>query len=307
MSDLSDLYGMFTNTEKFGEALHRFAVNEMNRQLDAVDEDGVGAHGEDLTVEKLEKYVPGYYRIIRNVILPISSVATEIDIIMVHEKGIFVFESKNYSGWIFGNKDQKIWTQTLRRGRKTHFYNPIMQNRTHCEAIYNLTRVPRQYVMSYVVFSERCKLKVVPDNEMYLTIVQRQNLIHELSKDLAVRNVVFTHETVEAYAKGFQAYLDNQELKEKHLKNVRREGEKRDDRVCPRCGRKLKVSGYNGPILAMCPDFNRCSYSRAATREEINENQSKLKKEQQMKQMNEIFYGPHMMDFKNMKIIPIKH
>ena len=44
---------------------------------------------------------------------------------MIHEKGIFVFESKNYSGWIFGSADQLNWTQSLQNGEKHHFYNPI--------------------------------------------------------------------------------------------------------------------------------------------------------------------------------------
>ena len=49
---------------------------------------------------------------------------TEIDLLMIHEKGIFVFESKNYSGWIFGSEDQLKWTQCFKSGQREHFYNP---------------------------------------------------------------------------------------------------------------------------------------------------------------------------------------
>lgn len=32
----------------------------------------------------------------------------ELDIVMIHETGIYVFESKNYSGWIFGSEKKQI-------------------------------------------------------------------------------------------------------------------------------------------------------------------------------------------------------
>ena len=55
---------------------------------------------------------------------------TEIDVLMLHTSGIYVFESKNYSGWIFGDEKSKTWTQTLpngrgRRAQKERFLNPI--------------------------------------------------------------------------------------------------------------------------------------------------------------------------------------
>ena len=64
---------------------------------------------------------------------------SEIDVLMIHNKGIFVFERKNFSGWIFGNEIQRMWTQTLPKGRgrshKESFFNPIMQNRTHIKTL----------------------------------------------------------------------------------------------------------------------------------------------------------------------------
>ena len=41
---------------------------------------------------------------------------TEIDVVFLHDSGMYVFESKNYSGWIFGTETQKNWTQTLPMG-----------------------------------------------------------------------------------------------------------------------------------------------------------------------------------------------
>ncbi len=245
------------------------------------DQDGVGAYGEDLTVELLRRYVPGYFKIIRNLILPIGDTATEIDILMIHEKGIFVFESKNYGGWIFGSKDDHKWTQTFRNGKKYKFYNPIKQNKTHCDAICEITKVPKQYITSYVVFSERCSLKAVPENEMQLTIIKRNRLINEVCKDLAVRNSVYSREAVDSYHKGFSYYLDNDELKKKHRDNIdeksgrfktfKSEAERKKYEVknCPRCGKKLAlINSGDAPVYA-CPDFLGCGFVRKTTRAEL--------------------------------------
>lgn len=63
-------------------------------------------------------------------------------ILLINNHGVFVFESKNYSGWIFGNERSKTWTQTLPQGKgkshKEHFLNPIMQNKLHIKWIKSL-------------------------------------------------------------------------------------------------------------------------------------------------------------------------
>jgi len=87
---------------------------------------------------------------------------TEIDVVMISNKGIVVFESKNYSGWIFGTETQTEWTQTFRGRRgnvpKEHFYNPILQNKTHIRCLKHIVGedVP---ILSVVAFSDRCELK----------------------------------------------------------------------------------------------------------------------------------------------------
>lgn len=50
-----------------------------------------------------------------NIYIPINeNKFTEIDVIMLHPSGIYVFESKNMKGCIFGNENDKYWTQCLK-------------------------------------------------------------------------------------------------------------------------------------------------------------------------------------------------
>ncbi len=88
-----------------------------------------GRLGEYYTYKYL-KSLEGYKRYLFNVYIPKENgETTEIDVVLLHSSGIYVFESKNYSGWIFGTESQKNWTQTLPVGRgksqKTHFFTPF--------------------------------------------------------------------------------------------------------------------------------------------------------------------------------------
>ena len=96
-----------------------------------------GNYGEYLTFSYLEK-LPGYKKIVTNIyVKKEDGKTTEIDLVMLHETGIYVFESKNYSGWIFGDEKNKSWTQTLKGNNKNYFYNPIWQNNGHIIALAN--------------------------------------------------------------------------------------------------------------------------------------------------------------------------
>ena len=94
-----------------------------------------GRLGEYLIYEKLCFLEGDEARFLCNLYIPNGKGnTTELDVVLISKSGVYVFESKNYSGWIFGNENQQYWTQTLLSGgksRKERFYNPIRQNRSH--------------------------------------------------------------------------------------------------------------------------------------------------------------------------------
>ena len=61
----------------------------------------------------------------------------QIDHVVVSIYGIFVIETKNYSGWIFGDENSQYWAQVIYK-TKNRFYNPILQNRGHIKALQGL-------------------------------------------------------------------------------------------------------------------------------------------------------------------------
>lgn len=67
---------------------------------------------------------------------------TQVDHVVVSPFGIFVIETKNYTGWIYGSENQPKWTQTFSSGGKCSFQNPIWQNKLHMAALAKLLNLP---------------------------------------------------------------------------------------------------------------------------------------------------------------------
>ena len=74
------------------------------------------------------------YRSLHDLILPTPDGSTQIDHVIVSQFGVFVIETKNLAGWIFGDERSRQWTQTLYR-KKYRFQNPLRQNYKHVKAV----------------------------------------------------------------------------------------------------------------------------------------------------------------------------
>ena len=138
----------------------------------------LGSYGEKLTARKLKmmRFFGYEGRILMNAYIPKADGTTsEIDVLFVTEKGIFVIESKNYSGWIFGSEGQFKWTASLPNGQKNRFYNPISQNKNHIKWLsgYLSEDIP---LFSIIVFSERCELKKLTITSPEVKVVKRDSL-----------------------------------------------------------------------------------------------------------------------------------
>ncbi len=151
-----------------------------------------GARGERRVNAVLDRQLPSReYKSFHDVILASSRGPTQIDHIVVSRYGIFVIETKNYTGWIFGNAKSKQWTQTIYR-RKSRFQNPLHQNFKHTKAVELFLSLSPKYVHSVVVFVGDAELKTdLPDNVTYLRglcpyILSHRDLLLETSHVRAI-------------------------------------------------------------------------------------------------------------------------
>lgn len=189
-----------------------------------------GKWGEYLTYKNLKKYEKDGAKFLFNAYIPKENGETsEIDVLMITKKGIFVLESKNYSGWIFGSEKQRNWCQTLPKGKgngksqKEYFYNPIMQNRSHIKHLKALIgeHIPMH---SIIVFSERCTLKKIEVNSPDVKVIKRDRVdvtVYGMCKQME-ENVLTEDEVLGLFDKIYPYTQNSEEVKQKHIENIRK-------------------------------------------------------------------------------------
>ena len=254
----------------------------------------LGKYGEYLTYKELRAYEGSGGRFLFNLYIPKEDgETTEIDIVLITRIGIFVFESKNYSGWIFGSENQPKWTQILPRGRgqgksqKEHFYNPIMQNKSHIKHLRTLVGedVPLQ---SVILFSNRCTLKNITVGDSGVPVINRRDVSVIVFRMLRKSESVLTEEKIaELYGLLYPFSQTDSTAKAEHIARIKEKTapppktesaepvqteypkteETDDPLICPRCGSKLvlrtaKRGDRAGKQFYGCSKYPQCKYTR---------------------------------------------
>ena len=133
---------------------------------------------------------------------------TQVDVAVATKAGIIVFEVKDYSGWIFGNEHQKYWTQLLAYGKEKHrFYNPVMQNSGHIQAIRQcLQQNPDTPIYSVIVFFGGSEFKDVTCNANNTFIIYPRSIQQVVSEILMQPNANFgnKYEIMNLFTKAVQ-------------------------------------------------------------------------------------------------------
>lgn len=181
------------DTEKIYKNLTSIDIEE---QSTIQDERAIGYRGEFLVLSELLSSIDGQCKILMNLNLPINNSTTEIDLLMIHEKGIFVFEVKHYKGTIYGKTTDKNWTQYFRTQSNISFPNPIKQNDYHIKAIKKL--YPDTPVHSIIVFSNNEVSLKVENSENYITVCTLSTMISSLKSQFSVMKTFYSPEEIDA-------------------------------------------------------------------------------------------------------------
>lgn len=198
------------------------------------------------------------YHLIKNVTLPTDDGTTQIDHVIVSVYGVFVIETKNMKGWIFGGKHQRTWTQKIFK-ETNKFQNPLFQNYKHTKTLESLLDLTDQQIFSVVVFAGDSTFKTeMPENVTsgggYIRYIKSKTIPvlspSEVSEVIAKietgrLNPSFkTHREHVAHVKGIIAEKSNQTL-------------------CPKCGspmvlREVKKGDNSGKQFWGCSQYPRC-------------------------------------------------
>lgn len=191
------------------------------RSLDA------GDYGEYLIYKNLKGIEKEGSKFLFNLYIPkLDGGTSEIDVLLISHKGLFVFESKNFSGWIFGHQQQKYWTQSLPVGRgyessKLQFYNPIWQNAGHILHLKKLIGEDAP-IHSVVVFSDECTLKNITITTDDVNLIHQQHLRKLVSSfyDGIEADLLSSGEISEMYNKLYPYSQTDLDTREKHIDQI---------------------------------------------------------------------------------------
>lgn len=197
------------------------------------------------------------YQRFHDVIIPASNGTTQIDHLLISKYGIFVIETKNIKGWIFGSKDQSTWTQSL-YGKKYSFQNPLLQNYRHIKCLVEHLGIDEALVHSVVFFIGECTFKTaMPQNVIISGLSSYIRGFHE---------PLMSNEEIEEIVEAITLLKADPALT--HRNHMRSLNERHSSKsICPKCGLALVIrtakKGANiGSSFLGCSGYPRCRYTK---------------------------------------------
>ena len=199
---------------------------------------------------------PQVYIDVNNITIHTSNGTTQIDHVLVSRHGIFVVETKNMDGWIFGDEKSHQWTQSI-FGKKYKFQNPLHQNYRHIQALSGFLCIEHGKFISIVMFWGECEFKTpLPSNVMnrgYISYIKSHTT--EFFSEQEVQEIV--------------AALKNGMLpkswstRRQHVASLKERFS--STTTCPKCGSSLVLrtakSGTNaGSQFYGCKKYPACRY-----------------------------------------------
>lgn len=228
-----------------------------------------GKYGEKMVKKSLEQLDSKEYSIFHDVYVPTKKGTSQIDHVIVCHNGIFVLETKNYAGWIFGNENGQHWTQVIYK-RKQKFYNPIRQNFGHIQALKDylgentIQNIP---FFSIIVFSNEATLRF---KELFRKsiVIQRKQLVKTIKNPTEHLNLTTAQTKIiikklsllEAKDRKHEKQRAKQhtiQVKEKLIHDKQKAGKN----ICPRCGNTLVIRNGKFGSFKGCSSFPKCRFT----------------------------------------------
>lgn len=218
-----------------------------------------GKIGENRVSHKLNA-LPRQYRVINNLIIPSHRSTTQIDHVVVSPYGIFVIETKNYTGWIFGAENSEQWKQTFKTTEGHFFRNPIKQNWGHIYALAAYLNLDRGLFCPIVVFSNKSRLNVESTTPVIYMSQLRRHILKYYNQ------VIIPSEDVDRiYNRLINTNLVGTDIGYRHTQSVKEKIRKQEKALkegrCPRCGGELRLRNGKYGTFYGCSNFPKCKYT----------------------------------------------
>lgn len=172
-------------------------------------------------------------------------------------------ETKNITGWIFGDANQKQWTQVI-YGEKFKIQNPLRQNFGHVKAIQTILGIPQYQIHSAVVFVGDVEFKTPIPDRVFLGVRGLTKYIKSFDTEYLAENEV---EKVVSLLQVKSLDRSNKTRKQ-HIHNLKTmRARAKTGKLCPNCGAELvervaKRGSNTGSKFLGCSDYPKCRFTK---------------------------------------------
>ncbi|ADE38248.1 NERD domain-containing protein [Candidatus Puniceispirillum marinum] len=215
--------------------------------------------GEQETSDSLHSSLDAdLYSIHENVIIPSGNGrhgTTQIDHIVISAFGLFIIETKNMDGWIFGNEKQAKWTQ-IHYQAKHQFQNPLRQTFRQKIMLANYLGLNRRNIHELISFVGDCEFKTDMPANVLQSGVDRyiKQFDRRIFDDVDVTRINDRFAQLQAQ----DSISDDEHIRsiyDRHSSSTH----------CPRCGsaltkRTAKRGNNVGNIFLGCTGYPRCRF-----------------------------------------------
>lgn len=197
------------------------------------------------------------YRRFHDVIIPSKNGSTQIDHLLVSPYGVFIVETKNLKGWIFGSENQPKWTQSLYR-KKFSFQNPLRQTFRQKKILSKYLTLDESVINTVVYFVGDCEFKTqLPANVI-------KSGLGRYIKGFRTRSL--PPEEIDRIVATIGKHVSESSVTTKdHIRSLRKRHN--STTVCPRCGSKLvermaKKGPSAGSKFLGCENYPQCRFTK---------------------------------------------
>ena len=218
--------------------------------------EAIGDYGEKRVSSFLEDLDCEDYRVYNDLLIRNGNYTTQVDHIVISRYGVFVLETKNVHGKVYGggNAGYKRYGFT----QENQLRNPIWQNDGHIKTLRKLVFGNDVPIYGLVVFPSDTEINVTASQP----VLNMYNVVPYIKQ---YRDAVLSSDQMGFYRRQLLEVISTSEsARKEHLGNVYRNKERRDTAVasgrCPRCGGSLVLrNGRYGQFYG-CSNYPRCNY-----------------------------------------------
>ena len=229
--------------------------------------EAIGDFGEKMVSSYLEELPYENYRVYNDLLIRDGKYTTQVDHVIISRYGVFVLETKNIHGKVYGSGNAEFWKQYLPdTGYKRYGYtqehqlrNPIWQNDGHIKTLRRLVFGDDVPIYGIVVFPSGTAIKVTSESP-----VMTMGLVIPYIKGF--RKEVLSSDQMGFYRRRlFEVISTSESDRKDHLDNVNYSKERRNAAVangkCPLCGGSLVIREGRYGQLYGCSNYPKCKYT----------------------------------------------